>query len=50
MQIVGEDGKTRKVFEAEREPDSQRVQGKRDEYDRLGIEYEIYDLKGNLQP
>jgi RHS repeat-associated protein len=50
VQIVDKDGNTRKVFEAEREPDSKYVQGKKDEYDRLGIEQEYYDLNDNLQP
>jgi hypothetical protein len=50
VQIVDKDGNTRKVFEAEREPDSKYVQSKKDEYDRLGIEQEYYDLNDNLQP
>jgi hypothetical protein len=50
VQIVDKDGNTRKVFEAEREPDSSRVQDKKDEYDKLGIEREFYDLNDNLQP
>jgi RHS repeat-associated protein len=50
VQIVDENGKARKVLEAERKPNSGRVQDKKDEYGDLGIEVEIYDLNGNKQP
>jgi hypothetical protein len=40
----------RRRTEAELAPDSSRVQDKRDEYDKLGIEREFYDLNDNLQP
>ena len=50
VQIRDRNGRTRKVFEAEREPNSRRVQEKKEEYKRLGIEAEFYDLKGNKQP
>jgi hypothetical protein len=39
-QIVGEDGKTRKIIERERRPGSKRNQQREAEYDDLGIEHE----------
>lgn len=48
QQIVDKDGKTRKTFEAEREPDSKRVTDKLEEYKKLGIECEVSDLKGTV--
>jgi uncharacterized protein RhaS with RHS repeats len=50
VQIVDENGRARKVLEAERKPNSGRVQDKKDEYGDLGIDVEIYDLNGNKQP
>jgi hypothetical protein len=50
VQIVDEDGKTRKVFEAERKPNSARVKDKKEDYNDAEIEVEIYDLSGNKQP
>ncbi len=41
VQIRDKNGKTRKEFEAEREPNSRRVQDKKDEYKRLGIDAEF---------
>lgn len=40
VQIVGKDGKARKVFEAERRPNSQRNIKREEEYKKLGIEQE----------
>lgn len=48
QQIVDKDGKTRKVFEAERNPNSARVEGKRQEYEQLKIQCEVSDLNGNV--
>jgi uncharacterized protein RhaS with RHS repeats len=44
VQIIGKDGKTRKIFEAERHPNRQRNQLREEEYKRLGIENETHGL------
>ena len=44
VQILDKDGKTRKVFEAERHPNSKRNRLREEEYDRLGIEHETHSL------
>ena len=44
VQILDKDGKTRKVFEAERHPNSKRNRLREEEYNRLGIEYETHSL------
>ena len=44
VQIIGKDGKTRKIFEAERNPNSKRNRLREEEYDRLGIEHETHSL------
>ena len=43
-QIIDKDGKTRKVYEAERYPESKRNSLREEEYDRLGIEHETHSL------
>jgi hypothetical protein len=43
-QIVNEAGKTRKIFEAERKPTSQRNIKREAEYKKLGIEYETHKV------
>jgi hypothetical protein len=40
-------GKTTKVYEAERNPNSQRNLNREDEYRRLGISYETHKVGGN---
>jgi RHS repeat-associated protein len=45
VQIVNKEGKTRKIFEAERKPSSQRNRDREAEYDRLGIPHETHGLK-----
>lgn len=47
VQIVGEDGKTRKIFEAERRPGSKRNVDREAEYDRIGVEHETHKVGGN---
>ncbi len=49
VQIVDRGGKTRKIFEAERYPRRQRNRLREDEYNRLGIENETYNLNLELQ-
>ena len=44
QQIVGADGRTRKAYEAERLPNSQRHKDRIKEYDDLGIENETAPL------
>jgi hypothetical protein len=44
VQIVNEKGQTRKVFEAERRPNSQRNQKREAEYKKLGIEQETHKV------
>lgn len=44
VQIVDKEGNTRKVFEAERKPNSRRNVEREAEYDRLGIEHETHSL------
>jgi len=44
VQIVDKDGKTRKVFEAERHPNRKRNRTREAEYDSLGIEQETHGL------
>ena len=46
VQIVNE-GKTRKIFEAERRPNSQRNVKREAEYKKLGIENETHKVGGN---
>ncbi len=43
-QIVDKDGKTRKVFEAERRPNSQRNIKRENEYKKLGVEQETHKV------
>ena len=45
VQIIDQNGKTRKIFEAERKPNSQRNKAREAEYDRLGVEHETHGLK-----
>ena len=45
VQIIDKDGRTRKIFEAERRPESKRNRLREEEYRRLNIEYETYPLK-----
>ena len=45
VQIIDKDGRTRRIYEAERYPESKRNRLREDEYKRLNIEYEIYPLK-----
>ena len=45
VQIIGPDNKTRKVLEAERNPNSARNKRREAEYDQLGIEHETHPLK-----
>ena len=47
VQIVDENGNTRKVFEAERRPNSQRNRAREKEYSKLGIEQETHKVGGN---
>ena len=44
VQIVDKDGKARKVFEAERKPNSQRNIKREEEYKKLGIEQETHKV------
>lgn len=44
VQIIGPDGKTRKIFEAERNPGSKRNRLREEEYNRLGIPNETHPL------
>ena len=44
VQIRDKDNVTRKVFEAERRPNSKRNREREDEYDRLGIPYETHPV------
>jgi hypothetical protein len=44
-QLIDEDGKTIKVIEVERYPNSQRNQTREAEYDRLGVEQETRPAK-----
>ena len=44
VQIVDEQGKTRKVFEAERRPESSRNQKREAEYKRLNVEQETHKV------
>jgi RHS repeat-associated protein len=50
QQIVDRHGKTRKVLEAERYPNSKRVDDKRAHYAERGIECEVSNLCGNVVP
>lgn len=43
-QIVDKDGKTRKIFEAERKPESKRNKNREKEYDNLNIEHETHKV------
>lgn len=45
VQIIGTDGKTRKIYEAERHPGSKRNRLREEEYKRLNIEFETYPLQ-----
>jgi len=45
VQIVDENGKTRKIYEAERRPNSKRNKLREQEYDQLGIEHETHPLE-----
>jgi hypothetical protein len=45
VQIVGPDGKTRKVLEAERRPNSPRNRTREEEYRKLKVEQETHGLK-----
>ena len=45
VQILDENNKTRKVFEAERYPNRQRNKSREEEYQRLNVEYETHSLK-----
>ena len=49
VQIVGPDGKTRKVFEAERNPTHKRNVEREDEYRRLGVEFETHPVDGTTK-
>ncbi|WP_448721985.1 RHS repeat-associated core domain-containing protein [Acanthopleuribacter pedis] len=44
VQILNKDGTTRKVFEAERKPNSKRNKNREKEYDDLSIEHETHGL------
>jgi len=44
VQIVGPDGKVRKIFEAERYPNRKRNRDRETEYDSLGIDHETHGL------
>lgn len=44
VQIRDADGKTRKVLEAERKPNSARNVNREAEYDRLGIAHETHPV------
>ena len=44
VQIVDKEGRTRKIYEAERHPDSARNRAREAEYDRLGIPHETHGL------
>jgi RHS repeat-associated protein len=46
VQIVGETGETRKVFEAERKPNSQRNIKREEEYKKLNLEQETHKVGG----
>ncbi|MBI1929366.1 hypothetical protein HYR99_34620 [Candidatus Poribacteria bacterium] len=43
-QIVGEEGKARKVYEAERHPERKRNREREAEYDRLGVQHETHKV------
>jgi hypothetical protein len=45
VQIVDREGKTRKIFEAERLPESDRNRLREEEYRKLGIEFETHPVK-----
>ena len=45
VQIIDKDNRTRKIFEAERHPESKRNRMREEEYKRLSIEYETHSLK-----
>ena len=45
VQIVGPDGKTRKIFEAERLPSHERNLLREEEYRKLGIEFETHPVE-----
>jgi RHS repeat-associated protein len=47
VQIVDKTGKTRKVFEAERRPNSARNKTREAEYDRLEVDRETHSLNNN---
>jgi hypothetical protein len=44
VQIVEEEGKTRRVYEAERNPDGKRNVDREAEYDGLGLKHETHPL------
>jgi len=44
VQIIGADGKTRKVFEADRNPTGRRNRAREQEYDRLEVENETHGV------
>ena len=44
VQIVDQEGKTRKVLEAERRPESSRNQKREQEYNQLGVEQETHKV------
>jgi hypothetical protein len=44
VQIVDDEGKARKVFEAERHPNRKRNLKREAEYEKLGVEYETHEL------
>jgi RHS repeat-associated protein len=44
VQIVDDEGKARKVFEAERHPNRKRNLKREAEYEELGVEYETHEL------
>jgi hypothetical protein len=45
VQTVGPDGKTKKVYEAERHPNRKRNLKREAEYDKLGLDHETHGLK-----
>lgn len=47
VQILDENGNTRKIFEAERKPQSKRNKTRESEYDRLGVDHETHPLDKN---
>jgi len=49
VQIVDKNGKTRKIYEAERKPQSQRNKAREKEYDELGVEHETHPVKEPME-